>query len=400
MTAFAIRFVRLMAACLAVPVLAIAWCLRCNVRFRLCVVGAHRFGHLALEPEMWLSNKALNPRKHGPVEVDIWSLGSRRIRSNSYLAELWSRRLRRPPSWVVGALVRAGEWVPPLALERPALSIHGPRNGLDRSPRQCPDAAPFSDRERRELFEQGFDVARPYAALVVRDSAYYAARGEKEDSHLALLNADLSDFIPACRLLAASEVQVVRLGGPSHQRLPEISGCLDYANSAVRSAELDVKLPMSCRFAIATQTGPDAVALLARRPVLYVNVLRFSQFFFGTELATWFPMRFVDAERQLPWSIFKLGSSQLLSAKDPREFAESGITFVRASADEVSALVADFVDELENGVDQQTIELRNKVNSALQQQMQPWGESRFGDIAARVSRQWLSINQAWWLANI
>jgi len=382
----------------AIPLLLVAWTLRPVMRFHLCIVGSHRFGHLALEPEMRLNGR-VSKRWRFPVDIDVWSLGARRVQSNVVLAEMWSRRLRRPPSWVVGALVRAGEWVPALALDRPALSIHGPRNGLDRSPRQCPDVEQFTDRERQVLLEQGLDVAKPFAALVVRDSAYYAARGEAEDKHLALLNTDLADFEPACRLLAASGVQVVRLGGPSHQQLPLIPGCIDYANSPIRSAALDVKLPMSCRFAIATQTGPDAVALLARRPVLYVNVLRFSQFFFGTQLATWFPMRFIDAVSGLPWSISRLGSSSLLSAKNPREFADSGVRFVRASCDEISACVADFADELENGVDQQVVALRNQVNAALQQLMQPWGDQRFGSITAHISRHWMLNNQSWWLAN-
>jgi putative glycosyltransferase (TIGR04372 family) len=156
---------------------------------------------------------------------------------------------------------------------------------------------------------------------------------------------------------------------------------------------------MSCRFAIATQTGPDSVALLARRPVLYVNVLRFSQFFFGTRLATWFPVRFVEAENQTPWSLAELAASPLLSAKDPRDFAESGVVFLRASADEVSAYVADYVNELENGADQPTTELRANVNRALQQHMRPWGESRFGEIVAKMSRKWLVDNQSWWLRN-
>jgi len=386
------------AGVVAIPLLLVAWVLRPVMRFHLCIVGSHRFGHLALEPEMRLNGR-VSERWRFPIDIDVWSLGARRAQSNVVLAELWSRHLRRPPSWLVGALVRAGRWVPALALDRPALSIHGPRNGLDRLSRQCPDIGPFIDRERQMLLEQGLDVAQPYAALVVRDSAYYATRGETEDKNLALLNTDLADFEQACRLLAASGVQVVRLGGPSHQKLPLIPGCLDYANSPIRSAALDVKLPMSCRFAIATQTGPDAVALLARRPVLYVNVLRFSQFFFGTQLSTWFPMRFIDAANSLPWTISKLGSSSLLSAKDPREFAESGVTFVRATRDEISACVADFADELENGVDQQVVVLRNQVNITLQQQMRPWGDQRFGSITARVSRHWILNNQSWWLAN-
>jgi putative glycosyltransferase (TIGR04372 family) len=249
------------------------------------------------------------------------------------------------------------------------------------------------------LLEQGFDVDKPFAAVVVRDSAYYTARGEKESSDTSLLNGNMLDLIPACRYLAGVGVQVVRLGGPSQQRLPQIPGCFDYANSVIRSAELDVKLPMSCRFAISTQTGPDALVLLARRPVLYLNVLRFSQFFFGTELATWVPMRFVNTLDGQSAGLGEISRSRLLAAKNPSEFVDSHFEFVRASADEVAACVADFVDELENGVDPQVITVRRQVNLLLQQHMATWAQERFGDIRAKVSRRWLLDNESWWLAS-
>jgi putative glycosyltransferase (TIGR04372 family) len=390
------RVVRVLLGLGAIPILALAWILRPVVRIRLCLVGAQRFGHLALEPEMWLASNS--ERRRLPFVFDIWSLGSRRVQSNTFLADLWSQRLRSRPSWLVAALVRAGEWLPHLAMERAPLSIHGPRNALDRSPQQCPSPGPFSDRERRSLREHGFDVDKPFAAIVVRDSEYYRSRGEQEGSDTSLLNGNLLDFIPACRYLAGVGVQVVRLGGPSQQRLPQIPGCFDYANSVIRSAELDVKLPMSCRFAISTQTGPDALVLLARRPVLYLNMLRFSQFFFGTELATWVPMRFVNKSDDRPVGLGEICRSRLLAAKNPSEFADSYFDFVRASADEVAVCVADFLDELENGVDPQIITVRKEVNHLLQQHMAPWAQERFGDIRAKVSRRWLLDHESWWLA--
>jgi len=40
---------------MVLPVLAIAFVLRRWLKVELCVVGAHRFGHLALEPEVFLN---------------------------------------------------------------------------------------------------------------------------------------------------------------------------------------------------------------------------------------------------------------------------------------------------------------------------------------------------------
>lgn len=388
---------RRLTALAAVPLLLVAWCLRPVVRFRLCVVGAHRFGHLALEPEMWLSNRALTANHGRPIRIDLWSLGSLRVQSNHYLADLWSRRLRRPPSWVVGALVRAGEMLPMLALERAELSIHGPRNALDRVPQQCPTPDRFTEGELDAMRDCGFDPLRPFVALVIRDSAHYATRGEIEEQSMSLLNADLSKFSEACDYLVGRGFQVIRLGGPSPQRLAPQPGCFDYANSPIRSAALDVKIPMACQFAIATQTGPDAVALLGRRPVLYVDVIRPSQFFFGTRLATWYPVQFVDSVTNTPWSLNRLCASDLLAAKSTSTFAESGVDFRRSTEGELRSYVEDYVAELESGVTADVQSVRSRVNETLQSSMHPWGTERFGEITAQVSRQWLLDNRSWWL---
>lgn len=380
---------------MALPLLVVAWCIRPLVRVRLCIVGSHRFGHLALEPEMWLAQRQSSTAPRLPRNLDIWSLGSRRVRSNQYLARLWETRLTCPPSWVVGALVRAGRILPALALEQPGMSIFGPGNGLDVVARQCPAPEPFTAGEVATLREAGVDINRPYVVLVVRDASYYATRGESEDPNTALINGDIRTFVPACEYLVSIGLQVIRLGGPSPQKMGGPPGCFDYANSDIRTPALDVKLPMNCRFAIATQTGPDALALLGRRPVLYVDVLRFSQAFLGTSLATLLPVTFVDPGTGRPWNLAQLCKSPLLAAKYPREFAESGLGFVRVDALELRSLVADYVDELENGVSDEVSSLRRRVNDRLQQAMEPWGRQRFGDISAKVSRRWLIANEEW-----
>ena len=56
-------------------------------KFRIFVVGFHRFGHLALEPEVFLSQSA---KSSGIRTVDLWSLGRQYRQSNKYLAAKWS----------------------------------------------------------------------------------------------------------------------------------------------------------------------------------------------------------------------------------------------------------------------------------------------------------------------
>ena len=54
------------------------------VRFRLCLVASHRFGHLALEPGQLLWNREIESasgKTHNPFSFvfDSWSFGSMRL---------------------------------------------------------------------------------------------------------------------------------------------------------------------------------------------------------------------------------------------------------------------------------------------------------------------------------
>ena len=155
------------------------------VKFRLCVMAFHRFGHLALEPEQMLSNREIDSasrstRNPFPFVIDIWSLGPKRLQANRYLAKKWKLRIATMPSWMVNALFQAGTKVPALQLEAPKLSIYGPNNALDK----CPPHLSFSNQEvlraRRDLSRMGIDSDKPFVCLVVRDGGHYASRGESE----------------------------------------------------------------------------------------------------------------------------------------------------------------------------------------------------------------------------
>ena len=125
------------------------------LKVRIFVVGFHRFGHLALEPEVFLSRSV---KDFGIRTVDLWSLGRQNRQSNKYLAAKWSDVIHVCPSWLIGSLQRAGKRFPQLALENPKLSIHGPDNALDKSTPHLK----FSDAEhqqgREQLMKLGIDV--------------------------------------------------------------------------------------------------------------------------------------------------------------------------------------------------------------------------------------------------
>ena len=189
------------------------------VRFQLCVVGFHRYGHLALEPEIFLAEQEIKKATdglHGRV-ISIWSFGPVAKQSNTFLAKKWKDELLVLPSWFVGSLQRVGFVFPFLKLEEPKLSITGSLNGLDKTDSHVSLSAEEMEEGRKRLIEIGINPDEPYVCLIVRDGGHYKSKGDIESAGYELLNFDINDFSGVAEALIESGFQVVRMGSGSER---------------------------------------------------------------------------------------------------------------------------------------------------------------------------------------
>lgn len=378
--------------------------LRPLVRIQLFVVAFHRFGHLALEPEVCLSlNDIKTAKKHDdhrfPIQIQLWSLGPRRSQANRFLAKKWKDVLLSPPSWCIDSLLDVGEKLPVLRLDTPKLSVHGPTNALDHSGPHLSFSSDESKRGRAELAKLGIDSDRPIACLIVRDGGYYAARGEIENQGYEFLNFDIATFEFAAKSMAARGYQVVRMGTGSEKPFGAgIVGAFDYALSPHRSEFLDIHIAAHCEFAVSTQTGPDAVCLAFRRPVCYIDVARFSQFFFGTKLAYWSPSELRRDGKRL--TLKEIVSSDVVWIKDPDDFIRYGIRSVRSTPQEIERLVSGFVDLYESGftMSPSDHDLVRRAQEIIETGMGERGARTFGRITAQLNPAFLHEEGDWFLA--
>ena len=350
------------------------------VRFQLCVVGFHRYGHLALEPEIFLAEqeikKAANA-SHGRV-ISIWSLGPVAKQSNTFLAKKWKDELLVLPSWFVGSLQRVGFVFPFLKLEEPKLSITGSLNGLDKTDSHVSLSAEEMEEGRKCLIEIGINPDKPFVCLIVRDGGHYKSKGDIESAGYELLNFDINDFAGAAEVLIENGFQVIRMGSGSERPFTSRSDdVVDYALSKNRSEFLDIFLAATCEFAVSTQTGPDAVCMLFRRPVLYVDVTRYCQFFFGSKLATWSPVRLLKNGKVLDLS--EIVNSEIAWFKDPSLFAVNGISQQKSSKLEIKDLVASYIQNR----DIQPV-MASGVQKLVTEGMGERGRLQFGEVTAKL----------------
>jgi len=382
----------------ALLVLIVLRILRPVVRVELCIVAFHRFGHLALEPEIYLGELEIRTAQHDgrrfPITVQWWSLGPKKLQANRYLATKWKQVIRVLPSWWIDALHSVGTKISVLHLAEPHMSIRGSLNSLDRTFAQLELTAAEIAEGTSQLRAIGIDPDKPYACLVVRDGGYYASLGEKESDGYSFLNFDISTFEQAALSLVQRGYQVVRMGAGSAATFGAgHSTVIDYANSNLRSEFLDIYIAATCSFAISTQTGPDAVCLAFRRPVCYIDVTRYSQFFFGTKLAWWNPAELWQGDSRLTLRDILQGS--IFWIKDPNDFIREGIRQVRSSAERIDHLVMSFVDAFENNANRSN-EIDEKVHSVrdiIARETGDRGKSEFGEIHAVLNSGFVELIQ-------
>lgn len=351
------------------------------IRFQICVVGFHRYGHLALEPEIFLAEQEITKAGRGVIRrsVNIWSLGPKSKQSNRYLASKWKDELTVFPSWIVGSLHQVGSIFPFLRLAQVSLSITGSMNGLDKTDPHISFSSCELEKGKSCLAEMGVDPDQPYVCLIVRDGGHYKSKGNRESSGYELLNFDINDFAGVSEVLQENGFQVIRMGSGSEQPFTKKPvGVIDYALSHHRSEFLDVFLAATCSFAVSTQTGPDAVCMLFRRPVLYVDVTRYCQFFFGSRFATWAPVRLLKNGRVL--NLSEIANSEIAWFKDPSLFLANGITQQKSSSEELMELVRSYIQKNENGLSE-----NSSVKETVARGMGERGRVQFGEVTAELA---------------
>lgn len=374
------------------------------VRVELLVVAFHRFGHLALEPEVFLSRTeselAKSPkRKRFPITLRLWSLGPRRAKSNRVLAKMWKKVLLVPPSWLVDSLFHTGEKFRSIRLESPKLSIQGQNNSLDDSQSHLVFTSSQMENGKSELAKLGIDPGKPMVCLIVRDDGYYKSRGEFENPLNSVFNFDITSFEDAASSLAARGYQVIRMGTGSEKPMDlSVDGVFDYAISPYRSEFLDVYIAANCDFAISTQTGPDCVCLAFRRPVCYIDVTRFSQFFFGTKFAYWNPSLLEKDGRRL--TLREIVSTDVMWIKDPIEFGKQRIESTRSSPKKIDDLVCGFAELAENSFEWSPDDKRLNVRAQeiIATGMGDRGATTFGRISSSLNPVFLREHGEWFLA--
>ena len=340
-------FVQIGLRLLALPVVLVFYLLKKFVIVEFVLPNVTLFGHLALEPEKVLSNFASQGSRSvgDPKRILIWSLGKSKDQVNKALVKIWRRELFVLPSAIVDAIHRASKWLPNFEMKVLQFDkLHENDHVLDLCESHLKFTASETQTGEDYLRHVGIEPGEPYICLIVREAAW-APPTTGPSSSGTLRSRSFEDFLLAAEALADLGVAVIKLGAAGTFQTAGTK-IIDYANSKDKSELLDVYLPAHAKCVVSTMSGPDAVALVGRVPVLYVDIAQYSLCFAGTRLVTWVPARLISQKlgRAMSLSeVFESGAGRFLGST---AFEQAGITVEQSSPEHIRDYCLDFYKSL------------------------------------------------------
>ena len=333
------KLVKLLAA---LPAALLIRLLRPVVTIRLIQLRFERIGHMAAEPEIFLSKKDLGMVEPSDLEIFYPFRFYRAPVANRQLYSMWLRTLR---------VIPAARWVDLANRLIPGGARHSYDFGQPREwdlqgafARTRPHLS-FTREETLKGFEMlrtiGVPAARPFVCFIARDPSYLTSHQPTEGDYNRRWNfrdSDIETYMPAIRALTERGYYALRMGAavakPLSMTHPMV---IDYATQA-RSDFMDIFLIAQCAFYLGDTAGLFEVPSIFRRPIAWVNLVPLEH------MPGWGPRDLVitkifyarDKGRYLTFAeIFDLG---LATAYHDERYEELGVEVHNNTPEEIAAL--------------------------------------------------------------
>jgi len=173
---------------------------------------------------------------------------------------------------------------------------------------------PFNENEKREgeewLKNHGWHVGQPYVCIIVRDSAYLrhlaSPKFKNKYNYHNYRDSDINTYTEGIIWLLNEGYFVIRMGSKMLYPMAFTDkNLVDYPFCNEKSDFLDVWLFANCTYTISTGVGPDLIAAVYNKPILFINILPLS-----VELFMFFKQNFV------PKKLFKIDTGEPLTIKE------------------------------------------------------------------------------------
>lgn len=321
----------------ALPAVLLIRVIRPLVLIRICKIFSERIGHFTADIAEHLARQ--NSKRFHTLDLYYFGTASNTqwekmaCRSSLIIVAPWFRYLDRWNQVIPGGSAH---------VLKSSLTQSRDTEGLfERFNATIPFLPEENELALKWLTSKGWTFGEPFICLLVRDPKFLEAfRTSSADANYHdYRDSDIRTYLPAMEWLSSQGVWVLRMGkSMAHPLQLNSHRILDYAFDAQKSDLLDIWLFANSTGVISTATGLDQLAMIYRKPQLYVNAMPLGS------IHTW--SRMIWVPKNLRWGKSKqpLSISQYLehSYYQLNEYAEAGIEIIDLSSDEILMVVKEF----------------------------------------------------------
>ena len=252
---------------------------------------------------------------------------------------------------------------------------------------------PFTDEETNIatnfLKSKGWTVGEPFICILVRDSKFMESYSSYDWSYHNYRNSDINSYLASMEWLASQGVWVLRMGKlMSHPIATNSKRIIDYAFDSGKSDLLDIWLFANCNGVISTATGLDQLAMIYRRPQLYLNALPLGCLHSWSDMI-WVPknLRWQKTRKSLTITEYLVHGYYY-----SHEYKDAGIEILDLSEDEIGAAVQEFWAKMCGAwqVNQQNADLQENFWKVFMDWSQYDEMHGFRNSSAAVGSDWLA----------
>ena len=386
---------------LAVPVVFVIRLIRPWFLVRWGLLIGPRIGHFAANTELYLCERDAGINVPGGRHIDIFLIAP--PISNNQLATMWRRVLHILPTWALNPVCRINKLIPGGSIHEIGERTQSDRdvhNFLDRFPPHLRFSPEEEIRGELGLRSLGVPEGARFVCLIVRDGAYLDAHTPGFSwSYHNYRDSNIQNYVMAVEELAHRGYYIFRMGAKVREGLksshPRV---IDYATNGMRSDFMDIYLGAKCDFCISTSTGYDAVPIVFRRPIVFVNSVPLGYFFTFSEKFISLTRHHFSERENRELTLPEIISNGLGFCLESSGYETRGVRLVENSPEEIRDAAIEMADRLEG------IWVPHENDDALQKRFWksfPSGETRngrplHGEIRSRHGAIFLR-NSQWWL---
>lgn len=309
-------------------------------KIRIGDIWSPRIGHMLGNMECYLCERDAGIQ---PIALDLWY--HRKPISNRYAAKMLERVVHVDRTRFLAVVDTVNRlftgWEKHVC--EPAQCDRDIHNLMEKQEPHLYFTRAERRRGERELRKLGVPEGAKYVCLIVRDPAYLPTLQYHKHR-----DTDIDDYIPMAVMLAQRGYYVLRMGAKVQKPFTvKHTKIIDYAFDK-RSEFMDMYLGATCAFCVSNGTGFDAIPMVFRRPICYVNQvpLEYMMTPVNPSLVIW-KHHTKDGNRLTPQEVFALNLGQCMQAA---EFEAAGVKLEDNSPQEICDVVMQMADEVEKPV--------------------------------------------------